>query len=97
MFVTTFLSLDGVMEAPGGEEGYEHTGNSNLISGDVVEEIGKLKESDLGTIQVPGSRTLVQTLIEADLIDEYRLMTFPVILGAMGKRLFDTTSPASSS
>jgi dihydrofolate reductase len=61
--------------------------NSSRIEGDVEEGVAKLKESDGGPILVAGSRTLVQTLIESDLVDEYRLMVFPVVLGS-GKRLF---------
>ena len=156
LIVTEFVSLDGVMEAPGGEEGYKHTGwvfaagqdegqgkfkydetfeaeaqllgrvtyegfaeawpkrsgefadrfnsmkkyvvsntlsepleweNSELISGDAAAEVAKLKEGDGGPILVAGSRTLVHTLIEHDLVDEYRVMVFPVILGS-GRRMF---------
>jgi dihydrofolate reductase len=154
LIVTEFVSLDGVMEAPGGEPTHPHSGwvfdfmgeeqqqykleevleadaqligrvtyesfagawpersgpfaakmnsmpkyvvtttrdelewnNSTPIKGDVVEEIAKLKQQDGGPILVAGSRTLVHTLIEHDLVDEYRLMVFPVVLGS-GKRLF---------
>jgi dihydrofolate reductase len=53
-----------------------------------------LKDAPRGEIQVHGSCGLLQTLIERDLIDEYRLRTFPVLLGS-GKRLFDAgTMPA---
>jgi dihydrofolate reductase len=61
--------------------------NSTLISGDVAAEVSKLKEQQGGDILVNGSVQLVHTLIEHDLVDEYRLMVFPVILGS-GKRLF---------
>jgi dihydrofolate reductase len=154
LIVTEFVSLDGVMEAPGGEPGYAHTGwvgdfmgaeeaefkleetldaeahllgrvtyesfaeswpqrsgpfaekvnampkhvatttlselaweNSSVIEGDVPEGVAKLKQEDGGPILVAGSRTLVHTLMEADLIDELRLMVFPVVLGS-GDRLF---------
>ena len=154
LIVTEFVSLDGVMEAPGGEPDYPHSGwvfdfmgpeqeeyklrevldadaqllgrktyqgfaaawpersgefadkmnsmpkyvatttldeleweNSSRIEGDLAEGVAKLKEADDGPILVAGSRTLVQTLIESDLVDEYRLMVFPVVLGS-GKRLF---------
>ena len=156
LIVSEFVSLDGVMEAPGGEEGFKHTGwvfeagqdpgqnefklketleaealllgrvtyegfsaawpqrsgefadkfntmpkyvvsttltepleweNSTLISGNAAEEIAQLKQSDGGPILLAGSRTLVHTLYEHDLVDEYRIMIFPVILGT-GRRLF---------
>jgi dihydrofolate reductase len=157
VIVTEFVSLDGVMEAPGGEEGYAHTGwvfqfqdpkqnqfkldemleaeahllgrvtyegfaaawpsrrgefadrmnsmpkyvasttlkeldwnNSTLLEGDVAEAVSKLKQQDGGDILVAGSRTLVHTLMEHDLVDEYRLMIFPVVLGS-GRRLFPET------
>jgi len=153
--VTEFVSMDGVIEDPGGSEDYEHGGwsfqldrgeegnkfkidetmatdalllgrvtyegfadswpsregefadkfnnmpkfvvsttldkpewnNSTVISGDVPAEIGKLKEQFAKDIAVHGSARLVNTLKEHDLVDEYRLMVFPVILGK-GKRLF---------
>ncbi|MEK6252310.1 MAG: dihydrofolate reductase family protein [Actinomycetota bacterium] len=155
--VTEFVSLDGVMEDPGGAEDFEHGGwtfefdrgpegdkfkldevldadaqllgrvtyqgfaeawpsmtdeagfadkmnsmpkyvvsttleevewnNSTLIKGDVAEEVSKLKQQPGGDILVAGSATLVHTLMEHDLVDELRLMVFPVVLGS-GKRLF---------
>ncbi len=154
IIVSTFVTLDGVMEAPGGEPGHPHTGwaggymgleevqyksneaheaesllvgcvtyeslagawptykgefadrmnampkhmvsttlenpgwnMSTVIRGDVPGEIGRLKEADGGPMLVIGSRTLVHTLIEHDLVDEYRLMVFPVAVGS-GGRLF---------
>ena len=157
LIVTEFVSLDGVMEAPGGEPGYKHSGwtieypftddqakfkldetleadalllgrvtyegfaaawpgrtdpggfadkmnsmpkyvvsstldtleweNSTLLEGDVAESVAKLKEGDGGPILVAGSGTLVHALIEHDLVDELRLMVFPVILGS-GRRVF---------
>jgi dihydrofolate reductase len=157
--VTEFVSLDGVMEAPGGGEGFKHAGwtfkisrgeegdkfkleetldsealllgrvtyqgfaaawpsrktaladkfnsmpkyvvsstlekaewnNSTVLRGDVLEEISKLRHESSGDIVVHGSAQLVQTLIEHDLVDELRLMVFPVVLGT-GKRLFGETS-----
>jgi dihydrofolate reductase len=156
--VTEFLSLDGVMEAPGGED-FKYPGwtfefdrgeegnkfkldealeaealligrvtyesfagawpsrggefadkfnsmpkyvisstlkdpewnNTTVLDGDVVEEVKKLRQELDGDIQVPGSRQLVQTLIEHDLVDELHLMVFPVVLGT-GRRLFGDTS-----
>lgn len=161
--VTEFVSLDGVMEDPGGAEGFRHGGwtfefpdpegmeykleevmthdallvgrvtyegfaaawpgrtdeagfadkmnsmakfvvsatlddlawnNSTLITGEVPEAIAKLKAQPGGDILVAGSRMLVQTLMAHDLVDEYRLMVFPIVLGS-GKRLFGESSEAS--
>jgi dihydrofolate reductase len=157
--VTEFISLDGVIEAPGGGEDYKYGGwtfeidrgdegnqfkldetmnsaalllgrrtyegfaaawperdgefadkfntmpkyvvssrlrdpewtNSTVVSGDVVDEITKLKREQDGDIVVHGSAQLVQSLIENDLVDELRLMVFPVVLGT-GKRLFGETT-----
>jgi dihydrofolate reductase len=160
--VTEFVSLDGVMEAPGGGEDYKHAGwtfeinrgdgdkfkldealdaealllgrvtyegfaaawpsmegefadkfngmpkyvvsstldqpewnNSTVLKGDLVEEVTKLKQTPGGDIVVHGSAQLVQALIEHDLVDELRLMVFPVVLGS-GKRLFGETSDKKS-
>ena len=157
--ITEFVSLDGVMEDPGGSEDFAHGGwsfeisrgeegdrfkldetlspdalllgrvtyegfaaawpsregefadkfngmpkyvvsstlehaewnNSTVLKGDVVEEVTKLRETLGGDIVVHGSAQLVQTLLEHDLVDELRLMVFPVALGS-GKRLFGETS-----
>jgi dihydrofolate reductase len=157
--VTEFVSLDGVMEAPGGGEDFKHGGwsfevnrgdegdkfkldetmssealllgrrtyegfaaawpsregdfadkfntmpkyvvsstlenpewnNSTVLKGDVAEEVAKLRQEQDGDIVVHGSARLVQTLVEHDLVDEFRLMVFPVVLGS-GKRLFGETS-----
>jgi dihydrofolate reductase len=157
--VTEFVSLDGVMEDPGGAENFRHGGwsfeisrgdegnkfkldetlssealllgratyegfaaawpsregefadkfntmpkyvvsstleepewnNSTVLKGDVAEEAAKLREEQDGDIVVHGSARLVQTLLERDLVDELRLMVFPVVLGT-GKRLFDGLS-----
>jgi dihydrofolate reductase len=157
--VTEFVSLDGVMEAPGGGEDFDRGGwvfeisqgdegmkfkldetmdsealllgrrtyegfaaawperdgefadrfnsmpkyvvsstlatadwnNTTILGGDVVEEVAKLRAAPGGDIVVHGSARLVQTLIENDLVDELRLMIFPLVIGA-GKRLFGETS-----
>jgi len=157
--VTEFVSLDGVMEAPGGGEDYKHAGwtfeisrgeegdqfkldetlasdalllgrvtyegfaaawpsrdgefadkfnsmpkyvvsstlenpewnNSTVLKGDVAEEVAKLKREQDGEIVVHGSAQLVQALVDNDLVDELRLMVFPVVLGT-GKRLFGDTA-----
>jgi dihydrofolate reductase len=68
--------------------------NSTLLQGDIAEEVGKLKDQPGTEIQVTGSGQLIQTLMKHDLVDEYRLWIFPVLLGS-GKRLFaDGTIPA---
>jgi dihydrofolate reductase len=61
--------------------------NSSLIKGDVVAELKKLREQPGRTLQTWGSTDLLQTLLQCDLIDEYRLFIFPLVLGS-GKRLF---------
>jgi dihydrofolate reductase len=61
--------------------------NSKLIKGNIVEEITKLKQQDGLDITVHGSATLVQTLMQHDLVDCYRLLIYPVLVGK-GKRLF---------
>ena len=161
LVVTTFMTLDGVMQAPGGPEedadqGFEHGGwsvgywdermgelaleihlaaggvlfgrktyeilgaywpgigdddpmaaklnavpkyvasrtlatlawaNSSLLDGNVPEAVGRLKAEDGDPLLVIGSSVLVQTLIEHDLVDAFKIWTFPVVLGE-GKRLF---------
>jgi dihydrofolate reductase len=61
--------------------------NSTLIAGDVVEYVSALKAQDGPEIQVHGSPGLIQTLLEHDLIDEFRMWIFPVVIGT-GKRFF---------
>ena len=61
--------------------------NSTLITGDVAEYVATLKSTGQAEIQVHGSPGLVQTLLEHDLIDEFRMWIFPVVIGA-GKRFF---------
>jgi dihydrofolate reductase len=68
--------------------------NSTLITGDVADYVATLKSQDGPEIQVQGSPGLIQTLLEHDLIDEFRIWLFPVVIGT-GKRLFgDGTIPA---
>jgi dihydrofolate reductase len=156
---TEFLSLDGVMEAPGGGEDFRHAGwsfeidrgdegdqfkleetmgsealllgrvtyegfarswptregefadkfnsmpkyvvsstlkdpewtNTTVLEGNVAEEVTRLKDELDGDVVVHGSAQLVQSLLEHDLVDELRLMVFPVVLGT-GKRLFGETT-----
>ena len=65
--------------------------NATVLKGDVVDEVSKLKQELDGEILVYASYQLVRTLIEHDLVDELRLVVFPVVLGA-GERLFGETS-----
>jgi dihydrofolate reductase len=65
--------------------------NSTVLKGDVAKEVAKLRQERDGDIVVHGSARLVQTLLEHDLVDEVRLMVFPVVLGS-GKRLFGETT-----
>jgi dihydrofolate reductase len=166
LVVTEFVSLDGVMDDPGGSEGTKHGGwtfqfdrgdegnkfkldellasdalllgrvtyqgfaeawpkvtdnegyaqkmnpmrkyvvsttltddeatwdNTEVIRGDVAGEIARLKAEPGGDILVHGSCSLVHSLMEYGLVDEYRLMVFPIVLGS-GKRLFPETSDAT--
>jgi dihydrofolate reductase len=158
IIVTEFVSVDGVMEDPGGAEDFEYGGwtfeidrgegdrfkldetmdtealllgrvtyegfaaawpsregefadkcnsmpkyvvsstlgsaewtNTTVLAGDVVESVSRLRREQDGNIVVHGSCRLAQTLIEHDLVDELRLMVFPVILGK-GRRLFGETT-----
>jgi dihydrofolate reductase len=61
--------------------------NSTILSGDLATEVAALRAQDGGDILVAGSASLVRALAAADLVDEYRLMMFPIVLGR-GKRLF---------
>jgi dihydrofolate reductase len=65
--------------------------NTTVVGGDLAAEVDKLKQQFAGDILVAGSAQLVQSLLEQDLVDELRLMVFPVVLGS-GKRLFGETS-----
>jgi dihydrofolate reductase len=163
LVVSEFVSLDGVMEDPGGAEGYAHGGwtfqfpdpegmgfkldeirthdamllgrvtyqgfaaawpsitdevgfadrmngmpkyvvsttldvlewnNSSLISDNVTERVQELKQSPGQDILVAGSATLVQALHQGGLVDEFRLMVFPIVLGS-GKRLFGPSADVS--
>jgi len=67
--------------------------NTTVLAGDVADVVRKLRKDQTGDIVVHGSARLVQTLIENDLVDEVRLMVFPIVLGT-GKRLFDATTDA---
>jgi dihydrofolate reductase len=119
--VTEFISLDGVIEGPGGGEDYEHVGwtfytdevgfadkmnsmpkyvvSTTLESADwnnstilrSLDDVRKVRDELDGVILVAGSAQLVQSLLERDLVDELRLMVFPIVLGT-GKRLWDKTS-----
>lgn len=69
--------------------------NATVLGGEVVNEVSKLKQEFDGRIVVYASRQLVRTLIEHDLVDELRLMIYPVVLGA-GERLFCEMSDKKS-
>jgi dihydrofolate reductase len=65
--------------------------NTTVLDGDLTTEVNALKERFAGDVLVSGSGKLVQSLLELDLVDELRLMVFPVVLGK-GNRLFGETS-----
>ncbi len=69
--------------------------NTRVVSRNVVEELSRLRSAASGDILVAGSGQLVNTLAENDLVDEYRLMVYPVLLGA-GKRLFKDGNPRAA-
>jgi dihydrofolate reductase len=69
--------------------------NSTVIRDDVPGQVAQVKEQLTGDLLVAGSARLVRTLAEHDLVDEYRLMVFPIALGA-GKRLFDEGHPRTT-
>ena len=69
--------------------------NSTVLKGDVVEEVSKLKADQDGHILVNGSVQLVQALAENGLVDEYRFMVFPTVLGG-GKHMFGETPAATA-
>jgi dihydrofolate reductase len=66
--------------------------NTTVISDDVPDQVAKLKDQYEGDILIAGSAKLIQSLVESDLVDEWRLMVFPEVLGE-GKRLFDGGLP----
>src|SRR5215217_1009233 len=68
--------------------------NTTVLSGDVLQKVRELKEKPGGELQVHGSAGLARTLTEAGLVDEFRLLVFPVVIGE-GKRLFNEGAPAS--
>jgi dihydrofolate reductase len=69
--------------------------NTTVLTGDLTDEVGKLKEQFAGDILVAGSAQLVQALLANDLVDELHLMVFPILLGA-GKRLFADAAETTS-
>jgi dihydrofolate reductase len=69
--------------------------NSRLLKGDVAEAVAELKRQPGGDLQTQGSGELIQTLIRHDLVDEYRLLVYPVVLGK-GKRLFREGNPPAA-
>ncbi|GII57949.1 pyrimidine reductase [Planotetraspora thailandica] len=79
-----YVVTSSALEGPG-------WGNATVLKGDVVKEVAKLKRQVDGDIVVYGSGRLVHTLTQHDLVDEWRLMTYPIVVGA-GERLFGETS-----
>jgi dihydrofolate reductase len=69
--------------------------NTTVIAGDVAERVAELKATVAGDILVAGSASLVDTLRRHDLVDEYRLMVHPIVLGS-GKRLFAGDAPVGA-
>jgi dihydrofolate reductase len=73
----------------------EHPGTARLVAGDVVAAVQALKDEPGDELQVWGSSKLLQTLLQHELVDRFRLMTFPLVLGS-GRRLFnDGVLPAT--
>ncbi len=70
-------------------------GKTSVLRGNVVAEVTRLKNQPGGNLLVEGSAQLVQTLVAHDLVDEYRLMIFPIVLGA-GKRMYPSSMPQPS-
>src|SRR5215211_6291677 len=92
IIMSEFVSLDGVIQDPDGNEGFRLGGwfgrladkgreEVNKIKGDEVTEVSKLKQELNGDIVVYASFQLLRTLFEHDLVDELRLMIIPVVLG----------------
>jgi dihydrofolate reductase len=86
LIVTEFVSLDGVMDSPGGEPGYAHAGWVGPLFSD---ELGayKLEEQQAadehgGPIMIAGSRSVVHALLAAGLVDQINLQVFPLMLGS---------------
>jgi dihydrofolate reductase len=69
--------------------------NTTIISANVPEEVARLKDRYAGDVLVPASATLIDTLRGHGLVDEYRLMIYPIVLGA-GKRLFKDTAAGTA-
>ena len=96
--VSEFMSLDGVVQAPGGreedtEDDLDWTNTSLLPPDDALGAVQRLRDQPGGDINVMGSASLVAQLVAAGLVDEYRLMIEPIILGG-GKSIFPSDGEA---
>ena len=87
--VGAMVSMDGVMVAT--RKGADLTWKGSVALRDAAKDVAKLKQEQGQTLVTQGSTELVHSLLAADLVDEIRTFTFPVVLGR-GKRLFDESS-----
>src|SRR5664279_2001257 len=84
LVITQNITLDGVVE----QNDDPRWENSTVLTGDLRDEVGSLKGLPGGNLGVTGSISVCHELIRVDLVDEYRLLVYPVVVG-QGRRLFD--------